>query len=119
MSLFPLLNRSVLVVRPRAPFAQWISSMEAQLPEEERTPISLDELQFDSSAYLIPETDPEEQETILDEAWPMIFESELASWFDDEEAWPTPRTREMFDEWFETSLNSLVMDLVDAPLETD
>ena len=39
--------------------------------------------------------------TLIDEFWPDVFEEELAAWTLDEAAWPSPRTRKLFDTWFD------------------
>lgn len=68
--------------------------------------------------YLVPETDGEpDRDQILNEAWESIFEEELAAWMLKEEDWPSTRTREMFDAWFDAEITSTVIDLApDEPL---
>ena len=58
---------------------------------------------------------------LLDEFWQDMFEEELAAWSEDEAAWPAPRTRELFDAWFDLEFTEAVIDLVpEEPLsETD
>jgi hypothetical protein len=58
--------------------------------------------------------------TLIDEFWPDVFEEELAAWTLDEAAWPSPRTREMFDTWFVLEFTETVIDLVpDEPLSVE
>ena len=118
MTVLPDVNRAVLIVRPRQPFLDWIDSVESTLPEEERTPITLDELVEGATAYLIPVIeDAEDLVNVLSDAWPEIFEGELASWYADDEDWPRQRTREMFDDWFDVALHDMVFDLGHDPLK--
>jgi len=49
----------------------------------------------------------------------MLFERELAAWCDDPQGWPAKRDLVTFLQWFEPQLRSVVIDLVDAPLEDD
>ena len=51
--------------------------------------------------------------TVLDEE----FEAMLEGWVTDEAYWPKDRTFEMFCEWFEVQMSSIVQDLyLDEPL---
>jgi hypothetical protein len=49
---------------------------------------------------------------LLEEFWEDVFETELSMWMVDESTWPQPRTREMFDEWFDAQIDEGVVDLV-------
>lgn len=65
------------------------------------------------TVYLGPETaDDPSLESLVEEFWEDIFELELAAWMEDSSTWPAPRTREMFDEWFDVELTDTVVDLV-------
>ena len=64
------------------------------------------------TVYLGPEADKPSLEGLLEEFWEEIFELELAAWMEDSSSWPAPRTREMFNEWFEVELTDTVVDLV-------
>ena len=48
-----------------------------------------------------PWEDDADRTAALDENWPILFELMLECWITDEPCWPEPRTREMFDQWFE------------------
>ncbi len=45
-----------------------------------------------------------------------IFEEQLASWWQDETAWPSGRDLKLFDTWFDVEFHSVVLNLVDGPL---
>ena len=64
------------------------------------------------TVYLGPEADNPSLERLIEEFWEEIFELELAAWLEDSSGWPAPRTREMFNEWFEVELTDTVVDLV-------
>ncbi len=69
--------------------------------------------------YLLPEyEDPATQQDVLEEFWPGLFDAMLEGWVTDEAYWPKNRTFEMFGEWFEVQMSSIVQDLyLDEPLE--
>jgi hypothetical protein len=108
------INRSLMVVKPKQPFLDWIRSV-----DDEPGNLELTELQKDCSAYLVPECgDVEEETAVILWCWDVVFEQELFSWFTDEDLWPLDPSPEMFIDWFDIEFHSLVFDLVDdLPLE--
>jgi hypothetical protein len=62
--------------------------------------------------YLAGESARPDLRALLDQHWEDIFEEELAMWMDAEDTWPTPRTRELFDAWFDAELTDTIVDLV-------
>lgn len=97
------LNRSVLLVRPRAPYLEWAAAngdgMD-YLADDERT------------AYLLPVYgDDAEREAILRRNYKAVFEAELEGWCTDESTWPRRRTYAEFLRWFEVEQHSVVVDL--------
>ena len=99
-----MINRAVLIVRPKQPYLDWAASLDDSgvLPDPHG----------EQTAYLIPsfETD-EEALQILKGAYAEIFERELLGWHTDEVAWPQKRTFAMFKKWFTIELHSVVEDL--------
>jgi hypothetical protein len=107
------INRSLIVVKPKQPFLDWIRSVD---PDQT---LDLKDISDDPTAYLIPEcgTD-EEREQIIDWCADFLFEQELWSWYTDEDLWPVRRDAQTFREWFEVEFHSLVFDVVgDIPLQ--
>jgi hypothetical protein len=107
------LYRHAWFVSRKQPYIDWANSLDngeamldQQLARRERT------------VYLASETDGEpELEELLKDDWEDIFEQELAAWCQDEERWPSVRTRELFDAWFDVELCASVYDLdPDEPL---
>ena len=108
-------NRSVFIVLPREPFWQWLSN----LPHSDLGDLTLAELQQDANSYLVPACQN------IDEVWDeiearteTIFAAELADWCDDESYWPDLRA-ELFNEWFNVQISSIVTDLADEPIERE
>jgi len=106
-----MLNRSVLIVKAKEPFRQWINS----LPDPDG--VTLEELNEDSTAYLIPEYDDDNQrDRILKKTFKDIFEEQLDGWWQDEKNWPVKRDFRTFKQWFDVEFHSVVIDIVDADL---
>jgi hypothetical protein len=101
-----MLNRAVLIVRPKQPYLDWAAGVD----NSELVP----ESQGEQTAYLIPSfEDDDEAEKVLEEIYSIVFDLELDGWHTDESAWPRNRTLAMFKEWFHIELHSVVEDLVD------
>jgi len=101
-----MLNRAVLIVRPRQPYLDWAAGLDdsGELPDPEG----------EQTVYMIPSyEDDEEAWEILEEVYEEVFENELYGWHTDPAAWPQERDFEMFQEWFEIEMHSVVEDLCD------
>lgn len=109
-------NRSVALLRPRAPFLDWLRS----LPGDVSALPSLEELRGDCNALLIPAADDyASAEDFVRAQYRALFAAELADWCDDESLWPAPLSPNLFAEWFEVEIHSVLTDLVDAALERE
>lgn len=107
-----LINRGVVVIKPRQPFLDWINR-----DSTSSSPVSMELLEQDRTAILVPELDS--IQAVLDyvEALkPMLFEMELESWNGDPATWPQDRTPELFDAWLELEVHSMVWDAVGGPV---
>ncbi len=110
-----ILNRSAVIVKPRRPYLEWARRDDAEGLAES----VFETLHAEPTVYLLPEyEDPPAEREVLEEFWPVLFEAMLEGWVTDEACWPENRTFEMFWEWFEVQMISLVQDLhLDEPLE--
>ena len=107
-----MLNRSVLIVRPKQPYLNWAASLDESGP----MPDPNDE----QTIYLVPSFESEEEaQEILEDFYETVFESELGDWHTDEEAWPQDRDLKMFQEWFNVELHSVIEDLCDDEISDD
>jgi hypothetical protein len=107
-----MLNRGVLIVRPKQPYIDWAAQVDdsgvVPDPEGEKT------------VYLIPEFESDEEGwEILEDVYAEVFERELDEWHTDESAWPQNRTFEVFKKWFDIELHSVVEDLCAYGIEDD
>ena len=108
-------NRYVAIIKPKQPFIDWAN----QLPDAEEK-ITISELQTDCLAILIPESDKEEHSNAsINSLADSLFEEELEGWCIHEPWWPQNRTKEMFWEWFEVEIHSVVMDAGKGPIRKE
>jgi len=109
-----MLNRSAISVKLRQPFVDWINSVSDSGEEE----VALDDVNQESTSYLIPELEEEEDlEKLIAERYLAILENELYSWEEDDSLWPDDMDRALFDEFIRIEPAFMVFDLDDqAPL---
>ncbi|HXI11841.1 MAG TPA: hypothetical protein VNM92_04260 [Thermoanaerobaculia bacterium] len=106
------LNRSVLFVLPREPFAAWARQ------DRDFAHTTLASLSEEGTAYLLPDVNNSgDEEALIAHFWEDIFELQLGSWSTDPSDWPSKRTLRMFREWFELKFSSLCLDLVGEPVK--
>ena len=107
-----VINRSVVVVRPKQPFLDWLHRVDPTSGE-----LTLKDLRRDPNVYLLPTCDTEEQmEGRLKHVCQWIFEGQLNGWYTVEEVWPADRSMKVFREWFEYEFHSMAIDLTRRPL---
>jgi hypothetical protein len=111
-----LLNRSALSVRPTRHFVDWINELEPTMGDDDLT---LDDVERESTVYLIPEMDtPEALEAFVHERYVAILETELRAWEEDERQWPERLDWALFQRFLQIEHSYLAIDLDDeAPLE--
>lgn len=110
------INRFAVVVRPLAPFADWVNSAAVRGTDDL---VSLESLQEDATVVLTPEMDTNDQALDwLKTRKPKLFEMELESWCTDRATWPEKRTARLFDLWFDLEVHSMVFDAVGEPILT-
>ncbi|WP_048306317.1 hypothetical protein [Halomonas sp. PR-M31] len=111
-----LLNRSALSVKPTQEFVDWINSLEPTVGDDDLT---LDDIDRESTVYLIPEMDsPEALSAFVRERHREILESELRAWEEDERQWPETHDWSLFQRFLRVEYSFLSVDLDDkTPLE--
>jgi hypothetical protein len=111
-----MLNRTVIIIKAKQPFLDWYLS----LTDPNKHQATLEELNLDAAAYLIPECDDDDQvEKLLKHHYQDIFDAELLGWWTRKEDWPQKRTYKMFRNWFDIEFHTEIRDLSDEPLEDD
>lgn len=96
-----ILNRSVLIARPRQPYLEWAVSLD----DSGLAPDPADE----QAVYLVPIFEGDDDaENILQMVSAEVFERELGAWHTDEADWPKNRTLAMLRMWFQIEFHSIV-----------
>ena len=104
-------NRSVFLLIPLEPFWHWLQAVGVDLAD-----ITLEDLQADANAYLVNPCDSaDEVSTEIETRVEEIFAAELADWCEDESEWPDLHP-DIFNEWFDIQLSTVVTDLTAEPL---
>jgi len=106
-----MVNRGLVIATAKEPFREWLLS----LPDP--TDVSLEEINEDRTAYLIPEfEDDDQRDRVLRKFFISIFEDQLVDWWTKEEDWPQKRDLRTFRKWFDLQFRAVVEDLVDDML---
>lgn len=100
------INRSALMLTPKAPFVEWVTSVDTDLEEDYIK---------ETNTYLLDETIDDLDEW-LQKKFDVFFKMELGEWLSVKKEWPMKRTYKMFREWFEVSLSISVYDMVRGPI---
>lgn len=109
-------NRSVVIVRPRQPFLDWLRA----LPGGIDPGVTLASLQQNGNALLVPAADDADAvETFLLAHAAQLFQAELADWCEDAALWPAPLNAERFLQWFDLAIHPIVTDIAEEPLERE
>ena len=104
-------DRNAIVVKPKRLLFDWVNK---HYPESPVDPEDVEE----ATVYLVKERDSnEELEAWLKRNFDAIFQNELNNWHTDEADWPKKRTFKQFQEWFEYSFHSMVLDIEDGPIK--
>lgn len=106
--MYQNLMRSAMLLKVKQPFKDWLHSIE---PEEFND--FMDDQLNEGEVYLLPDYETvKEMQTWLKNNYDDIFTEALNDWYVDEDVWPENRTFEMFNQWFEYSLHTMVLDTV-------
>lgn len=101
---------SGLVLRPKAPFLEWVRSV---MPAEDVEGSGAD----DPAVVLTPELPrAEHRDRWLQQHHEAVFAQQLAPWTEDESSWPDDRSVEALGRWFDLSWVPMVDDLRDLTI---
>lgn len=107
--MFYIVERSIVIVKPKQAFLDWINN---NLALSDETQLNLENIRLDCNAYLIPEINEiEDGINYLDDNFDGVFQLELASWSEEQNLWPQERTLQMFWEWFDIEISPTLIDL--------
>jgi len=98
-----VLNRGFITITPKKPFFDWSNTIDSEMQ------FSIED-DIEPTVYLITE-DFFDIEPLIEQHFKKIFKNELTAITEDEELWPTERNIDVFLEWFEINVGSMVFDL--------
>jgi hypothetical protein len=109
--MFYVVERSIVVIKPKQPFLDWINN---NLAISNETLLDLSNIRIDCNSYLIPEINEiEDGVAYVDEVYEALFQLELASWSEDQSLWPQELSLKMFWEWFDIEISPTLIDLTE------
>ena len=98
-----ILNRGFITVAPKQGFWDWANKIDTEFQFSEEDAV-------EPNVYLITE-DFFDEAPLLEQHFKKIFKNELFAITEDENSWPTERTMDIFLEWFDIKVGSMVFDL--------
>lgn len=107
-------NRVIVILIPKLPFLQWIFTVEPGLE------LTLAELRAEQDALLLSILEIETLQGAKAWAyrnWKVLFDKALCDWYTDERTWPSGRSLELFEQWFDIEWHPLVWDLSNIQIE--
>lgn len=114
--MFNIINRDVLILKPKQALFNWVQEVFGDELIEEGPALAHDE----SNVYLLPELDHyEESLAFLEENYMPFMEQELEAWVMEEDEWPKDLSWKKFQEFFHISIQSMVYDTLEVPIEKD
>ena len=107
-----LINRSSFTLLAKAPFANWVATLEGKISVDDGYELlSLAQLRESGSVYLIDEVAQEQDfDTLFTSSWQQMFENELSAWDEFGDYWPEINI-ELFRQWFDCQENLMSFDL--------
>jgi hypothetical protein len=113
VSELPTINRFAVILQPTEKYLEWAKSCPNADPR-----LTLDELRSEATAYLIPDTDSEQDKYLKRHFKPMLYQ-ELFAWCMEESFWPTDLSFRTFQDFFDVQVASIVFDLANGPVVKD
>ena len=102
------INRAALIVRPKQPYVDWANSI-----DDGGARADLRQLREEPSIYLVEDIERLEGfVNLIDDHWEWIFQEQLGGWMRDPEFWPDELTREVFSDWFDCELATMIWDML-------
>lgn len=98
-----VLNRGFITVSPKKPFFDWSNTIDSEIQ------FTIED-DIEPTVYLITE-DFFDVEPLIEQHFKKIFKNELTAITEEEELWPSERNIDVFLEWFDIQLGSMVFDL--------
>lgn len=102
-------KRTALVIKPKKPFFDWVFNLDNETKEED--------IYEENDVYLLPNFDfAKEMEKWLEKNYDDIFRDQMNNWWTGEDLWVPNRTFQMFKEWFDYELHTMIWDTLEEPI---
>ncbi len=98
-----ILNRGFITITPKKAFFDWSNTIDLEVQ------FSIED-EIEPTLYLITE-DFFDIEPLIEQHFKKIFKNELTAITENEEEWPLERNIDVFLEWFDINIGSMVFDL--------
>lgn len=107
------INCAGLIVCPKQPYVDWANSA-----DDDGARADLERLRAEPSIYLVETIDfLEDFDVLVDDTWEWIFKEQFNGWVTDSKSWPAKLTREMFLEWFDCELSTMIWDMLKTKIK--
>lgn len=107
------LERVAVVLKPTEKMLAWINEN-----TESSDMLTLNDIRSDCTVLLLPTfTNEIQAEAYILDIYQIIFTHELQTWYEDENLWPKELTIELFLQWFDIEIHSMVYDVVKDELD--
>jgi hypothetical protein len=105
------INRTAILVSFKEPYLEWAKNVDEDAADH------ADILQGETSVYLVESS--EDGGVVITDYATEIFEHELIAWHRDEAVWPRKRDFLTFTKWFNFTIQPLIFDLEDEPIDAE
>lgn len=108
------IDRVAIALMAKKPALEWINNVDSKDIKH----YSLSDINSDRVLHLLPiDVNTEE----LAESWAVenakfLLEEYMDLWFTDMSRWPSNRDSGLFTDWFDVDYHSLIIDIVDSPI---
>jgi hypothetical protein len=114
-----LVDKSAILVRPKQAYIDWANHF-----EDGGTALNIEEARRDPDVFLIDELEDDfehepQKKKILKKYYTTIFEHQLDSWMTDEGSWPQRRDLQIFLDWFDVEICSMVLNISKDPVQEE
>jgi hypothetical protein len=114
-----VVNRGALILRYKEPAVRWINEAD---PSPSDSPITVQQVNEERTVYLISDSAGEDERTWerwLRRHYAKLFEMELNEWYTIPALWPSKRSYELFRQWFDPELHTVLTDLGQGAIHDD
>lgn len=105
--LLPTINRSLLIIRAKAPFIEWLRKLPTPNGIHDET-ITEESVNDDPPCFLIPnDCDPDDA---LEYYLPLIVNEIFSAWCTQDVLWPKKLRHKEFLKWFDVTWSTMMFD---------